>query len=70
MLYGEDMARPRQHLKGIVISSARRVIAEMSTAQATGPDAVRAIFEQVGREVSSWGLNIKEHSLRYVTFSR
>lgn len=65
-LYGNDLTKPRAYLRLTVISSARRILGAMTGAQATGPDAMHAVMEQVNRDSSYMGVTVESHTLRYV----
>lgn len=65
-VFGADLTTPRAMVRLAVLSSARRVLGAMTGAQATAPDAARAVMEQADRDLASLGVAVAEHNLRYV----
>jgi hypothetical protein len=64
-VFGKDLTIPRNLMQLAVLSSARRVLGAMTGAQATGPDAARAVMEQVDRDLARIGVAVEQHTLRY-----
>jgi hypothetical protein len=65
-VFGKDLSIPRAQMRLAVLSSARRVLGAMTGAQATAPEAARAIVAQVDRDLSHLGVAVEQHTLRYV----
>lgn len=65
-VFGKDLAIPRAQMRLAVFASARRVLGGMTSAQATGPDAPRAIVAEINRDLAHLGVAVEQYDLRYV----
>jgi hypothetical protein len=64
-VFGDDLTVPRGLMRVTVISSARRVLGQLSAAEAVKPEAASAVVAQVDRDLASLGVAVESHTLRY-----
>jgi len=64
-VFGNDPTIPRDLMRLTVIASGRRVLGELSAAEAMKPEAARAIAAEVDRALDYLGVAVELQTLRY-----
>jgi hypothetical protein len=65
-VFGDDLTLPRTLMRFTVLASARRVLGELSAAEALKPEAVRAVVADIDRALDYVGVSVESHTLRYM----
>lgn len=66
MLFKDDLKVPLNWLRSEVLSSARRALGNLAAKEALSAGGMRALIEELNRNVAYLGVEVRNSTLRYV----